>query len=247
MDNPDITQLDIDYSEAIRPIHYKFRFTFTEQDDKHEYTKEDIARFKAISRNIKAKFVENYTITKMTGGMETLNKKGERTYAHVHLHFDALENKESMARTIKRYLTETYDQNTTGVKAFCFKPDVVRNMDDFYRYPLKQNLDTKLCHGFPVDKLNTMYEIAKSTYEKVVQVNQTKMDRSDNSDTLFQKLKYIFEKEDIQQKKPLLFRATKFYIDEDKPINRHTIQGYVDNYMLSKGYITFEEYWGNPN
>ena len=179
----------------------------------------------------------------MTGGMETLNKKGERTYAHMHLHFDAIENKETMARLIKRYLSETFDQDTTGIKAFSFKPDVVRNLDDFYRYPLKQNLDKQLCYGYSDDELSAMHEIAKSSFEKVVEVNQAKLDKSDNSDTLFERLKIYLNKTDATKKLPLLILATKFYVEENKPITKRTIEGYVDNYMLQKEYISYEEYW----
>jgi len=233
---------DRQYEDKLCPIHYKFRFTFTEQTKEHDYEK-DLPRFKSIARNVASKFLEHYTINKMTGGMETLNKKGERTYAHMHLHFDAIENKESMARLIKRYLQETFEQHTTGVKAFSFKPDVVRNMDDFYRYPLKQNLDKQLCYGYTEQELSNMHEIAKSSFEKVVQVNQAKLDKSDNSDTLFERLIiYLDSKNDIK-KTPLLIHATKFYVEENKPINKRTIEGYVDTYMLKKQYISYEEFW----
>lgn len=234
---------DKKYEDTLRPIHYKFRFTFTEQDKEHNY-ESSLPRFKNMARRVANKFTEHYTITKMTGGVETLNKNGDRTYAHMHLHFDAIENRNTMARLIKRYLTETYDQDTTGIKAFSFKPDVVRNLDDFYRYPLKQNLDKQLCYGYSEDELSVMHEIAKSSFEKVVEVNQSKLDKSDNSDTLFQRLIIFLDKTNATLKIPLLIEATKFYVQENKPINKRTIEGYVDSYMLQKEYTSYEEYWG---
>lgn len=244
METSDTPELDKEYYSSIQPVYYTFRFTFTEQSAETEPTKQDIARFKAISRNLKTKILETYTVQKMTGGLETLNKNGDRTFAHLHLHFDALENKDSMIRTIKRYLQDTYDQNTTGVKAFSFKPKVIRTFDEYWRYPLKFNLDTTLCKGFTNEQLETFHEIAKASINKVIEVNQSKLDKSDNSDTLFQRLKNIWDKEMIQEKVPLLVRASKFYVEENKPINRNTIIGYVENYMLLKGYLTHESYWG---
>ena len=105
------------------PIHYKFRFTFSEQDKTHEYA-DQIPRWKQISVNLTLKLLSLYTITKLTGGIETLNKDGDRTWCHLHLHFDAIENKEAILKTIKRYLADTYDQlkqkmgNTTGAVTY---------------------------------------------------------------------------------------------------------------------------------
>ena len=234
--------LDKEYMDNIQPISYKFRFTFSDQEASTELTSNEISRFKHIAKGLKDKLLA-YNPTYLTGGFETLNKQGERTYAHVHFHFATLSLKDTIIKTIKRYLQDTFEQNTTGVKAFSFKPAVVRNFDDFYRYPLKQNLDSSLCFGFSNAKLETMHEVAKSSFEKVVEVNQAKMDKMDNSDTLFQKLKNIWEKNNTTEKTPLLISATKFYIDENKPLNRNVIKGYVDNYMVSKGFLSYEEYW----
>ena len=229
--------------EHVRPINYKFRFTFTEQDKKLEYDKE-IPRWKQISKYLVDKLLQQYTITKLTGGIETLNRAGDRTWCHLHLHFDAVENRDTIARFIKRYLADTYDQQVVGVKYFMLKPDVARHLDDFMRYPLKQSLNEKLCYGYTKDELQVMHQAAQSSYLKCQEVNQAKMDKSDSSDTLFQRLKiYLDKTSDNKSRISLLMLATKFYVEEDKPINRNTIQGYVDTYMLQNEYITYEQYW----
>jgi len=230
--------------ENIRPITYKFRFTFTEQDKTFQYEKE-IPRWKQISIHLVNKLREQYNIKKMTGGLETLNRAGDRTWCHLHIHFDATEQRDTIARYIKRYLGETYSQQTVGVKFFSLKPDVARHLEDFMRYPLKQGLDRRLCYGYSDAELEIMHGAAQSSYIKCQEINQSKLDKSDNSDTLFERLKIYLDKSEKMEteKVPLLIAATKFYVEENKPINRHTIQGYVDTYRLQKGFITYEQYW----
>ena len=42
---------DRQYEDTLRPIHYKFRFTFTEQDKEHDY-ESLLPRFKCIARRV---------------------------------------------------------------------------------------------------------------------------------------------------------------------------------------------------
>jgi inhibitor of KinA sporulation pathway (predicted exonuclease) len=232
----------MDMGDSFRSIHYKFRFTFTEQDKAFEYEKE-LPKFKAISRNLVRKLLDTYRITKLTGGVETLNRAGDRTWCHLHLHFDAVENKETIARLIKRYLADNYSQNVTGVKYFCLKPDVAKNIDEFMRYPLKQTFDKSLCYGYTDEELEIMHKVAQASYIKCQEINQAKLDKSDNSDTLFERLCTYLKSTSNATKTLLLISATKFYVEENKPINRQTILGYVDNYMLREKIITYEDYW----
>lgn len=240
----------MDTMDSYLPIHYKFRFTFTDQTKDFKY-EDNIPRWRSIARTLVQRILNQYTVTKLTGGIETLNKDGDRTWCHVHVHFDAVENKESIARYIKRFLSDTYDQNVTGVKCFSLKPEaMLKSFDEFYQYPLKQNLDNKLCYGFSDEKLQHLHGVGKSSYLKVQQVRQSKMDKYDNSDTMFERLtKYL--QQDIYKnttsKVSLLIAATKFYVEENKPINRQTIQGYVDTYMLAQKLITYEDFWQSPN
>ena len=130
--------------DGILPIHYyKFRFTFTEQDKTYSYN-DKIPRWRTISQRLLEELLQHYTITKATGGIETLNKCGERTWCHLHLHFDATENKDTILKFIKRYL-QKYDQTTVGVKCIVLKPEaMLRSLQDFYSYPLKQSLNLNI-------------------------------------------------------------------------------------------------------
>jgi len=230
--------------DNLRPVNYKFRFTFTEQDKTFNY-EEQMPRWKKISERLVEKLLGQYKIQKLTGGIETLNRAGDRTWCHLHIHFDAVEPRDTIARQIKRYLSDTYEQQVVGVKYFMLKPDVARSLDDFMMYPLKQSLNEKLCYGYTPEQLQIMHQAAQSSYLKVQEINQKKIDKSDNSDTMFERLCGILDKTSLSSKYALLIEATKFYVKENKPINRNIIVGYIDTYMLSREMITYEEYWKN--
>lgn len=162
--------------DNVKDIHYKFRFTFTEQDKKFQY-EDQIPRWKTISKNLVTKLLETYKIDKMTGGIETINRSGDKTWCHLHLHFTASEARDTIARLIKRYLSDTYSQAVVGVKCFMLKPDVARHEEDFFRYCLKQSLNKTLCYGFTDEQLNIYHQAAQSSYIKCQEVNQKKLTR----------------------------------------------------------------------
>ena len=125
---------------------------------------------------------------------------------------------------------------------------MLRSIQDFHSYPLKQNFNYKLVYGYTIEEAKQLHEIGKSVYLKTQQVRQTKMDKTDNNDTMFERLKKNLEHTfpNAQQKPSkiqLLIAATKFYVEKNKPINRNTILGYVDTYRLQEGHITYEQYW----
>lgn len=230
----------LSYYDTVQAVHYDFRFTWTEQDEKFQYEDEK-PRWRSITKRLVEELLRLYTITQLTCGMEYMSKRGEQCRAHIHIRFDTKATGPAIIRKIKRFL-QKYGQQTCGNKAFRFKPAVVRNFDEFYRYPLKQNLDYKLCYGLTKDRLLHLHEVGKDSYSKTVEINQAKMDKMDSSDTMFQRLCIVLDKTLVTQKIPLIIEALKFYVKERKPINRQTISGYIDTYMLMKGYISYEDY-----
>jgi hypothetical protein len=151
---------------------------------------------------------------------------------------------------LKRFLGERGDsgwgQETTGVKVFSLKPEaIIRSKDDFYRYPLKEKLDKSLCFGFQSHTLENMHHIAAECKSKSQEVWAKRLDHTDQNNSIFQKLCDRFNKleKSVQSKFQYLTVATELYIEEERPINKGVIMGYVDNYMLAKGIITMEEYW----
>lgn len=241
----------LEYDDTIEPIAHDLRFTFSNQDDDltQLQDKNFINRSKSIHLKLvnKLKEMDYYHNNTYTSGFEVMNRKGEQCRAHIHLRFYSIKQTQSMRRTIKRYLADTFDEDTTGNKAMMFKGVVVLNKDEFFRYPLKQSLNHRVCGGFTTDQLVKMHEIAKACYQKTVQVNQSKLDKKDNTDTLFQRV-FIKLKKDmdtLKNARDITRIFIQHYIEEDRPVNQQTIQGYVINAMIKLDMMTIEELLNN--
>ena len=117
-------------------------------------------------------------------------------------------------------------------------------IDDPIEIEKKENLDKNICFGFQRHILENMHHIALECKSKSQEVWAKRLDHTDQNNSIFQKLCDKFDKLPMSvQKFPYLTAATELYIEEERPVNKGTIMGYVDNYMLSKGYMTMQEYW----
>lgn len=243
----------LEYDDSIEPIAHDLRFTFSNQDKDltQLQDKNFINRCKVIHKRLvdKLKEMDYYHRNKYTSGFEVMNKAGEQCKAHIHLRFYSTKQTQSMRRTIKRYLGDTYDEDTTGNQAMMFKGILVKNKDEFWRYPLKQNLNANVCGGFTKQELEVMHEIAKESYMKVVQVNQTKLDNKDKTDTLFQRVFIKLKKspDTTKNARDIAKVFIQHYIEEDRPVNQQTINGYVINAMVKLDLMNIDELlnkWG---
>lgn len=253
----DISENPIEDSEyegfvsPLSPIHYHFRFTFSDQDkDLACLTdKTFIGRCKMIHRTLINRLSQNqyFYLDKFTSGFEVRNKAGENCKAHIHIAFKSTHIKQSMNRTIKRFLTEEWQQEYIGNQCYSFKEQHVRCEEEFWRYPLKQGLNRQLCRGFSEDKLTQLHEVAKESYAKVCQVHQAKMDKRDKDDTLFLRVLAICKKNNDTSKRAICRTFIRYYRQENKPINRTVIDGYVLLAMLELNLLTEDELldkWG---
>lgn len=235
---------DLDEDEEISslPIAYHFRFTFSDQDKDLACLedKEFIKASKRLHKRIINKFTENNYIhqSKYTSGFEIRNKNGENCKAHMHLCFFSTRVKQSMVRTIKRFLHEE-DQDTTGNQCYYFKQwSLLDDINKFWRYPLKQTFSPALCSGFDQSYLEQQHGIATESYSVRIQVNQAKLDKKDNMDTLFSRAMSKMKKSQPKNAQQICEIFLDIYIEEDRPINKQTIQGYVLNAQVKLGLIT---------
>lgn len=246
-----------DYNDTIEPIAYDLRFTFSNQDKELEClkNKQFIGRAKTIFSALISRLYENdyFYQNRYVGGFETMNKTGENCKAHIHLRFHSTAIGNTIRRTIKRFFEKEFpDEETNGNQSMMFKPKIVRDRLEFMRYPLKQGLNPMWCRGYKKEELELMYETAKDSYLKIVQVNQKKMDNHDKDDTLFlrvlNKLKKDIEKNDTKKTPREIYRTfLETYIELNKPVNRTTISGYVINAQVKLNLITVDQLldeWG---
>lgn len=246
--HPEIPELNLEQvvdAPLMRPVAYKFRFTFTNQDKEHTYIedKSRLSYWRRIAQKIKAETLEKYAyLSQITGGIEYCNKLGEYTYAHLHLHFYSVAPRDTIARQYRRIFDERFDdQDTKGVKAFYLHATPTRDDLKFWRYPLKQNLDYSLSSGFPDAKLLEWHNLANDSWKIGCEVALAKADKHDTADTLFERARSKIKKINPTNKKQITVEFIKFYIDEKKPVNKNIITGYVCLYQLMEGIITPEE------
>jgi hypothetical protein len=220
---------------SFREVAHDCRLTFSYQDrpqDKDLKCLEDknwIAQCKRHARHVIDKAVALGYFARWTAGIERYNRKGEACKLHLHLRFISDKQTPSMRKEFKRVI-EALGHDTRGNVNFMFKACVIRNETDFYGYPLKMNLNTKLCGGFTVEALNALHMGSKSEYIKVCEHVQKKMDRTDKKDTLYQTIISRISKLDIgvtKTKRVIANEFLKYYIENELPINGTVIKGYV--------------------
>jgi len=246
LDNQDISENE--YEGHVSPfseIPYKFRFTFSDQDNELKCLEDPqfISRCKMIWRCLINKFSDNgyFHQDRFTSGFEVMSK-GEPSAAHVHIAFKSTHNKTSMNRTIKRFLTSEFDQDYLGNKSYSFVPElVVKDDEKFFRYPLKQGLDFYGCRGFTREKLVEMHKLAKDSYAISCQVYQQKKDNKDKDDTLFLRVLSKCKKQNDNTKRAIAKTFYNFYVEENKPVNRQVISGYVLNALIKLKLMTVDE------
>lgn len=231
-------------SSGLNPIGFHYRFTFSDQDKdlKILADKNFIHSTKLLHRALISKLSDlgYFHLGKCTSGYEVLNKAGEHCKAHLHIAFKSTKVKEHMNKTIKRFMEE-WEQEYIGNKSYSFKPQHIRCEEEFWRYPLKQGLDLKLCRGFLEDRLKFLHECAKDSWHKTCQVNQTKMDKKDKDDTLFLRVLSIIKKNNDTSKRAIYKTFLNYYLEENKPINRQVITGYVLNALVKLNLMTVDQ------
>ena len=227
------------------PLSFDYRFTFSDQDKELKCLsdKQFIGRCKMIHRALINKMSDNgyFYMDKFTSGFETMNKLGESCKAHLHIRFQSTKVKESMNKTIKLLLKDDFSQDYLGNSCYSFKPIHVRDFEEYWRYPLKLGLDHNLCRGFTREKLEHMHEVAKDSWHKTCQVNLAKRDKRDKDDTLFQRVLIKCKKNNDNTKRAIAKTFYQHYLEEDRPINKQVIEGYVLNALIKLNLITIDE------
>jgi len=226
-------------------IYYKFRFTLPFQDaDTIKVIPRDHQKTQltAITKTIINTLVPNFT-TKLIYGYELYNGRKEFTYTHIHCHFISRADRDTIARNLQRHMDKG-NYKFTGNKVFSLKPEVYVVDDRIMRYPLKQisedapNKDWiyERCHGYTRDELEEMRKLAHDEWKRSVDINLKKIDKTDTTDTLFQKLSGVVKKalatnDTSKGTTPDLRWIQKqvlaFYVTEEKPLNFQTMSGYA--------------------
>lgn len=229
-----------------QPVYMKLRIT-THQE---VYDPTDEQNYKAADRYGPMKLrgmVEmldehGYIHSKMTSGYETKGKTGDWVKPHFHIHFDTMAKKDTIRKAITRSWEKIGDGRLSGNKMWSFQIEPYVVEDKFFCYPLKQAAQAPLANkqpsrGFNDDEMRAMTKAAAMTAAIAQDVAIKKGNKKEESDTLYDRLEAK-----LDEGQGTLAEIVRFYMDENRAINKVTVRGYYDLYRLKKGKITVEEY-----
>lgn len=229
-------------------VYYKFRYTFEGQDENHTWDESDKRDHQYTTNWFVEKLTEYSVGKKMTTGIEYLDKTGQPTWAHVHIHFISKSKKDTIVKQLKRKWKDDYDEDLKGNKRYCLSIETYVNEEKFWRYPLKQSLllswtdPYKKIHerqfGFSEEELNLMYEKAHDCYLISQEVNLAKNDKKEENDSLYDRLLEYYQKNPKKEEVEILALIFEFYQEEKRSININTCKGYVNNIMLDVKLLT---------
>ncbi len=179
--------------------------------------------------------------------LEKTNKYGEPTHEHFHFNFICDASKDSIQKRIRKYfedLSLVCRGNKCYALADCDEPDDIKR---WLRYLMKEKwLPSHSCiKDFTTDEISAMVMLAKDEFALTIKKNLATRKKLEDKTTLFDK---IIKKLEEQNPKLESFREInlfiiKYYVEDKKPVNIQTIDGYTYNYMISSGILTAEQFY----
>lgn len=228
--------------QGVIPVYIKLRISVDDevwnpnQSSAQGQYKLHVSKMKSMISFLREnKFIHS----KMTCGFEVKGKTGDYVRPHYHIHFDTTTKKDTIRKSITRHWEKNYDEKLSGNKMWSLQIEPYVVEDKFFCYALKQQ--DEACPtpsmGFDEQQVKSMIKAAQMTAAIATEVAQKKQAKKEEADTLYDRLaKYL------DQREGTLGDIVKFYMDENRPINKVTIRGYYDLYRLKTGRMTIDEY-----
>lgn len=178
-------------------------------------------------------------------GIERLDKLGEVTHTHLHIHFMTTEKHSAIVKRLQRYFKENDEQRKGNVLYSCKLLESVDDVNRFLRYPLKQckffnsEVEVRYCKErskFPDDfDYDLQCELASEEYDRMVKFNVKKRDDAllpNTKDKLFEYLDGVHDLKPFQSKLQILESILIYYNQEEKSANQSTIMGYLNTALM---------------
>lgn len=228
----EIQEMNDNLSKDCLPVYYKYRYTFTSDEDTIQ---KQIEMTKRLLMWIK----DHYLLgDKIVAGVEHYTKGMLPAKPHVHIHFMSRKSSD----TIRKGIAHRFD--LIGKCQSC-KPEVLVDEAKFWRYPLKQQQgDTEKYYnvkGFDADETKNMIEISyacwKQSAEILVNKLEKKLERS-TKDRLFTYLDTLSEKSE----KTLVRAAYEYYVENEDTFNVTTVNGYIHIYLLKNKIVSYQDF-----
>lgn len=179
-------------------------------------------------------------------GVEDLDKFGEKTHLHIHIHCVTHKSIDTLRKAFKK-LVKDYDEKREGNELYSLKEckDIV-HMNRFLRYPFKQSrrglgYNEAFPNVFTPDfNVNTQIECACEEWERLVEINRLKREKSLNPNT-FEKFEIYMEDKTYNNLADIAGHIDEFYLVEKMSMNLSTMGGYIRTFARSKNIITKEQ------
>lgn len=217
----------------------KFRYTFP----KGTTLSEESMPF--INQMCRA-FVDMFQYPYGSMGIEDLDKFGEKTHLHIHIHCITYKSIDALRKAFKK-LVKDYDEKREGNELYSLKEckDIL-HMKRFLRYPFKQSRrGLGYVEAFPNVftsdfDLETQIECACEEWERLVEINRLKREKSLNPNT-FEKFEIYMEDKTYNNLADIAGHIDEFYLVEKMSMNLSTMGGYIRTFARSKNIITKEQ------
>lgn len=226
--------------------YYKFRFTASPDDDifSQDKIRATIGEFLGLLANDSELY---------TWGIETMDKFGDLTHKHVHIHFCCDVKIGTLRKRFQRWreseLGVRWSGGRTGNVLYSLtQEEDVLDLKRFFRYPFKQVSERELIstvnQKFPPNF--NLYEevgLAHEEWKRHVDMNRKKRDDLLKPVTRDKIFEYLDEKFKDRQttKRDILIALMQFYADEERAANKQTIIGYTQTAMWRYGVETFSD------
>jgi hypothetical protein len=228
--------------------HIKFRYTFNFPGDLFQDM--DESGLTTMIPEIVSTFIEKMDAVYVTCGIEDLDKFGEKTHPHLHIHCITPKKVDA----IRKAMTKIFKDMDESRKGNCLyglsQVKDILDQNRLLRYPFKQGrrgLGDVSC----IQHLNKLppdfnyvveRECAIEEWERLVVINRQKREKSLNPNT-FEKFEMFMEKNSYVPVDVLdcCRYLDRFYMQEKSSMNRKTMAGYAVTYSRTLGLITEDE------
>lgn len=176
---------------------------------------------------------------------ECLNKDGVETARHFHFNFICDDKKDTLQSNIRKWFADR-EYICKGGEAYslsvCDEPDDLKR---WIRYQMKEKWVPSLSNlsDFTPDEVKEMELLAKDERARQVKKNKEYHAKKQEKETLFDKIIKHLEKKNLKTFRDINIEIVKYYVEDGRPVNVSTVDGYTHNYMLSHNLITYEEFY----
>lgn len=229
---------------SIMAKYYKLRYTFNNDIQELDDKKEVINRLNDFKHNELPEWIAKLEMIDYLYGIEELDKFGDATKIHIHIHFTSDKDCGTIRKWLTRRWKEQGDDRTRAALYSLKQEEDVKENDRFFRYVLKQKsqpyknfMGCGLIKDLTLEKLNEMRLLAHEEWNTLVEVNRKKREKELKKDSTYDKICKYLEDKKISGQYDIATHILDFYMEEGMSINTNTIAGYVLTYGMINGYI----------